>query len=107
MIVTATVPGPGVDSCANARSAPTIPTAAMSTAIHRVMTDLLFVCITLLLSRAAAAQTIGQECDSSVALASDEAAHRRYDEDLVLLDDAGIGHADRRESRTIWSETGR
>jgi hypothetical protein len=69
------------------------------------MTDLLFVCITLLLSRVETPQTIGQECDSNVALASEGTAHRPNDEDLVLLDDAGIGHADTHESRAIWTET--
>jgi len=69
------------------------------------MTDLLFVCITLLLWRAERTQTIGQECDSSVALVSDGTACRRNDEDLVLLDDAGIVHADTHEFQAICSET--
>jgi hypothetical protein len=49
------------------------------------------------MSRVERRATIGQECDVQVALASDAAPHRANDGDLVLLDDAGIGHADGRE----------
>jgi hypothetical protein len=45
--------------------------------------------------------TIGQEYDFNVALVSDANTHRVDDGDLVLLDDAGIGHADMREIRLI------
>jgi hypothetical protein len=70
------------------------------------MTDLLFVFVTLLMSRAKRVRTIGQECDSGVALVCDAGAHQRNDIDLVLLDDAGIGHADMQETGAGGTETG-
>src|SRR5262249_3656755 len=97
MMVTATVPGPGADSCANARVVPPSPTTAMSTAIQRVMTALLFVFVTLVISRAPRVETIGQECDSDVVFVCDVAAHQRNDIDLVLLDDVEIGLEDTRK----------
>ena len=51
-------------------------------------------CVTLVISRAARVETIGQECDADVVFVCDAAAHQRHDIDLVLLDDAHIGHED-------------
>jgi hypothetical protein len=41
-----------------------------------------------------------------VTLVSEAAAHRLNDNDLVLLDDVEIGHADMQETRAIETETG-
>jgi hypothetical protein len=57
------------------------------------------------MSRVAPRATIGQECDLQVALESDPAPHRADDGDLVLLDDAEMGHADAQEKRLISTRT--
>jgi hypothetical protein len=65
------------------------------------------VCITQLLCRAATMQTIGQECESSVALAGDARAHHSHDSGIVLLADALIGREDAREMPYLQERTGR
>jgi len=57
------------------------------------------------MSRVESRATIGQECEFQVALVSDAAPRRADDGDLVLLDDAGIGHADAEEKRLISTQT--
>jgi len=69
------------------------------------MTALLFVCVTLVISRAARVETIGQECDSDIVFVCDVAAHPRNDIDLVLLDDVEIGLEDMQETGGFRAET--
>jgi len=57
------------------------------------------------ISRAARVETIGQECEIDVALASDGAPHPRNDIDLVLLDDVEIGLEDMQETGGFRAET--
>jgi hypothetical protein len=57
------------------------------------------------ISRFCGRATIGQECDRKVTLVSDAPPHQATDGDLVLLDDAGIGHEDIPEIRLIPAET--
>jgi len=70
------------------------------------MTALLFVCVTLLISRATRVETIGQECDSDLVFVCDAAAHQGNDIDLVLLDDVQIGHEATQETGSCEAETG-
>jgi hypothetical protein len=57
------------------------------------------------LSRVTTRATIGQECDWNVIFVSDAVPHRADDGDLVLLDDAGIGHEATAEIRSIRAQT--
>jgi hypothetical protein len=58
------------------------------------------------MSRVERRATIGQECDLHVTLVSDAATHQADDGDLILLDDAEIGHEDTAEIRWIPGQTG-
>jgi hypothetical protein len=53
------------------------------------------------MSRVQTFASIGQESEEHVALVSDTIPHRVDEDDLVLLADAGIGHADMPEIRSI------
>jgi hypothetical protein len=52
-------------------------------------------------------RTIGQECDANVTLPREVEPSRANDADLVLLDDAGIGHAGGWEKQIDPEQTAR
>jgi hypothetical protein len=57
------------------------------------------------MSRVERRATIGQEGDLHVTLVSDAAPHQAEDGDLILLDDAEIGHEDIAEIRWTSART--
>src|SRR5262249_24408001 len=101
MIVTTTAPRPGATSCARAWLAPASPTTATNAAIQRVMTDLLCVSNLRYCRASARGRTIGQKRDRRVTLVCETSPCRADERRLVLLDDAGLGHAGGVEIRSI------
>jgi hypothetical protein len=77
------------------------------TAIQRVMTASCFSAVPRYFRAPAPRRTIGQECDRNVTLPWEAGPCRANDADLVLLDDADIGHAGIWEFASIQAQTAR
>src|SRR5688572_29828036 len=104
MMVMTTAPGPGAASCAKTSVVPLIPATASSTAIQRVISNLLEAS---LLWASRAASTIRQERDLPLCRARDARATRPHERRLRLLDDGPIGHVGLSKRSATLAQTAR